>query len=164
MVFVTLTTSDSKITLYFDNPIINPVAISLISTTFAAEMSSVLKTGDTMSGQLAMSGNKTTNVDDPESSFDVATKNYIDSLLSQYTRKAVVYTTFIESGDIMTIPIPHATWTTAIIIVQLYQIMKSISIYRNNTGTFQITAYGNGRAAQAHQDLSVNVMEKKLLQ
>lgn len=44
-----------------------------------AASANVLKTGDTMSGVLAMGGNKITSVADPTLAQDAATKNYVDT-------------------------------------------------------------------------------------
>lgn len=48
----------------------------------ASQGNYVLKAGDTMSGPLAMGGNKVTGVADPTALQDAATKNYVDTQLS----------------------------------------------------------------------------------
>lgn len=48
----------------------------------ASQGNYVLKAGDTMSGSLAMGGNKVTGVADPTALQDAATKNYVDTQLS----------------------------------------------------------------------------------
>lgn len=63
------------------------------------DIGAVNKTGDTMTGNLSMGGNSITDVAEPTNNSDVATKNYVDTQITELVPQATVS----EAGKVLSV-------------------------------------------------------------
>ena len=75
------------------------------------DIGAVDKTGDTMTGNLSMGGNSITDVADPTNDSDVATKNYVDTQITELVPQA----TIAEVGKVLSVDSDGKTYWTEFI-------------------------------------------------